>query len=154
MHVKRFMIRWLAVLAGLFLWTGCGKDVPAPNANAQKPAGANSPAPSNKPNDAKPSQNTVPSSPSVPKVPPIKPLTLGALSGGDSSSGGQNQSQSAAGKDTMSSVLEAMKPLQIFLGDWNTTTRNMGGKRQVDLGFSHRQKAARFGDEHQGSSVF
>lgn len=54
----------------------------------------------------------------------IKPLSLGALGGGDSStSGGTN---SSAGEKSMDSVLDAMQPLQVFLGEWNTTTASMG----------------------------
>ena len=135
--MKKSPIRCLVVLAGLFFWTGCGKDAPVPKVDAPKQSAANSPALSHKPSVPTPSQNTVSGSPpTVPKVPPIKPLTLGALGGGDSSSGGQDQTKSAAGEDTMNSVLEAMKPLQIFLGDWNTTTRNMGAGARSGFGIS------------------
>ena len=121
--MKKSTIRYSLVLASLLLWTGCGKDAPAPNADAANQSAANSPAASPEANASR----TVCRHPSpAPKIPSIKPLTLGALGGGDSSTGGQDQSKSAAGKDTMNSVLDAMKPLQIFLGEWNTTTRNMG----------------------------
>ncbi len=128
--MKKFTIHCFIVFASSLLWTGCGNDAPAPRADKSKQT-ASSPAPAKKP---KPSQSTVSASPPTPKVPPIKPLTLGALGGGDASTGGQDQNKSAAGQDTMNSVLEAMKPLQIFLGDWNTTTRNMGADPRNGFG--------------------
>jgi ribosomal protein L24E len=120
------MLRCCLLFGTLLLLTGCGKDSPAPNENGSDKEVANSSEASREtPQVASNRAGTSAENSQVTKPVTIKPLKLGALGGGNASPAGTS-GKSSPGGDTMNSVLEAMQPLQVFLGQWNTTTKSMG----------------------------
>jgi hypothetical protein len=104
---------------------GCGNDAPAPQENTPAQTEATPAQPSPEPSAPANTSSEQAASSTVPKPVTIKPLTLGALGGGKSNPEIAS-TNAGAGKDTLNSVLDAMQPLQVFLGQWNTTTRSMG----------------------------
>lgn len=108
-------------ILSVFVLAGCGQE-PAPPQNDSEPNAAKSPAPHTQETEPEPKPDTPGSVAQKPRE--FKPLSLGALGGNNSGSSGSSKSQSE--EETLDSVLEAMQPLQVFLGQWNTTTRTMG----------------------------
>ncbi len=110
---------------------GCGKEAAAPKDSSPDKKVAKAAPKTSRPADTPKPPANVPTA-NVPPAKPItfKPLSLGALGGGNDSpanpSSNPSASKSPTGKQAMDSVLAAMQPLQVFLGQWNTTTRNMG----------------------------
>jgi hypothetical protein len=119
------MIRCSLHLAMMLLLAGCGKDSPAPKENrSEQPAAKASDTPTETAAAHSSAENASAASPASQPA-SKRSISLGALGGGKSSSE-NGSSKSAAGDDRMNSVLGAMQPLQVFLGQWNTTTRSMG----------------------------
>jgi hypothetical protein len=120
------MIRFSLLTVLLLSSLGCGDEAPAPKEHATGPTAAKSPADSQ---EAEAPANTQAANSQgnsqTAKPAPIKPLTLGAL-GGNKTQPGNGSSGASAGESKMDGVVEAMQPLQVFLGQWNTTTRTMG----------------------------
>lgn len=120
------ILRWM--ILGFLVGTGCAEESPGPRENHEESTASKLPTPTN-PNPTNPAPDTSPKKSSKSNPPTIQPLSLGALGGGDDSSDSESSgstSKTAAGEKTMDSVLDAMQPLQVFLGRWNTTTRNKG----------------------------
>ncbi len=91
----------------------------------------------------KPQHQPTINSPQIPvptpkPIPPDpKPFTLPQVSLGGTTTtpktpGTSTTGNFAAGKDGMGNVLEAMQPLQVFLGKWNTTTSSNKGAGSVN----------------------
>lgn len=120
------MIRWSLVFALLMLTSGCGKDAPAAKENSTEQTAAKSPVGASKASVPAKSQTTQPQEGSpTPKPVSIKPLSLGAQ-GGNKNTRANGSTDSASGESKMDNVVDAMQPLQVFLGQWNTTTKSMG----------------------------
>jgi hypothetical protein len=109
----------------LLFGIGCGKDAPAPKENNTEQT-AKSPASSQEaafPGNAQASNSKDGST--SPKPVSIKPLSLGSL-GGNKNTKANGTTSTDAGESQMDSVVEALQPFQVFLGQWNTTTKSMG----------------------------
>lgn len=109
-------------ILNLFVLMGCGKTPPEPSQNDSDGNAAKSPTSTGQ--QTNPKTKSPAPSPVAKKTPEFKPLTLGALGGSNSTRGGSSKAKSA--EETLDNVLDAMQPLQVFLGQWNTTTRTMG----------------------------
>lgn len=115
----------IVLLAIILAASGCGKQNP-PGADSSEPAGAKSaetsPRTAQSANEA---ERSTPADRPAAKPVAVPSIRLGSLGGGTDSSANRS-SQSSPGEEKLDSVLEAMQPLQVFLGEWNTTTRTMG----------------------------
>ena len=115
----------IVLLSIVLAVSGCGEQNP-PGADSSDPAGAKSakasPQTAQSANEA---ERSTPAEPPAAKPANVPSIRLGSLGGGTGSSANR-PSQSSPGDQTLDSVLEAMQPLQVFLGEWNTTTRTMG----------------------------
>ena len=115
----------IALLSALLL-EGCAGDPPAPSPSS---VDENEAQASNTDVVTEPNQTTPPTEEKPETKAPrreFRPIQLGGEPSGSDQSAGQNATGSEASATSIEDVFNALQPLNILIGGWNTTTRNQG----------------------------